>query len=188
MGLIVCCRCCCPWSCPFLCSHNLEYDSSEEKKPRLIFYSEKDEVVKVRHTFGDVFSPICLDRRLIRGAAECQVGFTRLSFTTVASDIRSRVWLGRLWNGEMQRKQKEKWEIFIFLSLWQQKRIQQWKTDQWKLFFSPWIFLRAFFFTHACFWMSGKVLVVVFRPARDHKSAVTLAKVWWESAKNHSYE
>ncbi|PWA17048.1 hypothetical protein CCH79_00013314 [Gambusia affinis] len=26
--------------------HNLEYDSSEEKKPRLIFYNEKDEVVK----------------------------------------------------------------------------------------------------------------------------------------------
>lgn len=35
-------------------SHNLEYDSSEEKNPRLIFYSEKDEVVKVRHTFRDV--------------------------------------------------------------------------------------------------------------------------------------
>ncbi|KAJ8380144.1 hypothetical protein SKAU_G00009220 [Synaphobranchus kaupii] len=27
-------------------SHNLEYDSGEEKKPRLIFYNEKDEVVK----------------------------------------------------------------------------------------------------------------------------------------------
>ncbi|KAM3611552.1 uncharacterized protein V6R79_020391 [Siganus canaliculatus] len=26
--------------------HNLEYDSSEEKNPRLIFYNEKDEVVK----------------------------------------------------------------------------------------------------------------------------------------------
>ncbi|CAG5925419.1 unnamed protein product [Menidia menidia] len=26
--------------------HNLEYDSSEEKNPRLIFYDEKDEVVK----------------------------------------------------------------------------------------------------------------------------------------------
>lgn len=32
-------------------SHNLEYDSSEEKKPRLIFYNEKDEVVKVRFAF-----------------------------------------------------------------------------------------------------------------------------------------
>lgn len=108
------CCCCCPWSCPALYSHNLEYDSSEEKNPRLIFYSEKDEVVKVRRTFGDVFLPICLDRRLIRGAAECQVGFTRRRFTTVASDIRSRVWLGRLWNAETQRKQKEKWEIFSF--------------------------------------------------------------------------
>ncbi|KAJ8415314.1 hypothetical protein AAFF_G00422940 [Aldrovandia affinis] len=26
--------------------HNLEYDSGEEKNPRLIFYNEKDEVVK----------------------------------------------------------------------------------------------------------------------------------------------
>lgn len=32
-------------------SHNLEYDSSEEKKPRLIFYNDKDEVVKVRREF-----------------------------------------------------------------------------------------------------------------------------------------
>lgn len=31
----------------FLCSHNLEYDSSEEKNPRLILYNEKDEIVKV---------------------------------------------------------------------------------------------------------------------------------------------
>lgn len=33
-----------PWS---KCSHNLVYDSSEEKNPRLILYNEKDEVVKV---------------------------------------------------------------------------------------------------------------------------------------------
>lgn len=38
----------------FLCSHNLEYDSSEEKNPRLIFYNEKDEVVKVRCEFRDL--------------------------------------------------------------------------------------------------------------------------------------
>lgn len=31
-------------------SHNLEYDSSEEKNPRLVFYDEKDEVVKVRES------------------------------------------------------------------------------------------------------------------------------------------
>jgi len=33
---------------PSLRSHNLEYDSSEEKNPRLIFYDEKDEVIQVR--------------------------------------------------------------------------------------------------------------------------------------------
>lgn len=38
----------------FLCSHNLEYDSSEEKNPRLILYNEKDEVVKVRCEFRDL--------------------------------------------------------------------------------------------------------------------------------------
>lgn len=37
-----------------LCSHNLEYDSSEEKNPRLIFYNERDEVVKVRCEFRDL--------------------------------------------------------------------------------------------------------------------------------------
>lgn len=31
-------------------SHNLEYDSSEEKNPRLIFYNEKNKVVKVRQS------------------------------------------------------------------------------------------------------------------------------------------
>lgn len=41
-----------PLICSFLHSHNLEYDSSSEKNPRLIFYNEKDEVVKVRHKFG----------------------------------------------------------------------------------------------------------------------------------------
>lgn len=34
-----------------------------------------------------------------------------------------------------------------------------------------------FFFTHACFGKSGKALIRVFRPARDHKTAVTPAKV-----------
>lgn len=31
-------------------SHNLEYDSGENKNPRLIFYNDKDEEVKVRCT------------------------------------------------------------------------------------------------------------------------------------------
>lgn len=40
---------CCPDVSPWRQrSHNLEYDSSEDKNPRLIFYNEKDEVVKVR--------------------------------------------------------------------------------------------------------------------------------------------
>lgn len=39
------------------CSHNLEYDSSEEKNPRLILYNQKDEVVKVSCEF-------CEDRSL----------------------------------------------------------------------------------------------------------------------------
>lgn len=58
----------------FLHSHNLEYDSSEEKKPRLIFYNEKDEVVKVRREFGDLLF-IRLAMGLIEGAAECQDRF-----------------------------------------------------------------------------------------------------------------
>lgn len=46
--------CCVPLISSSLCSHNLEYDSSEEKNPRLIFYNEKDEVVKVRCEFWDL--------------------------------------------------------------------------------------------------------------------------------------
>lgn len=57
--------------CSSLCSHNLEYDSSEEKNPRLIFYNEKDEVVKVSCKFRDLLL-ICLVIGLIVGAAECQ--------------------------------------------------------------------------------------------------------------------
>ncbi|KAM7415741.1 hypothetical protein PAMA_018008 [Pampus argenteus] len=37
----------CAFYVPQTFCHNLEYDSSEEKNPRLIFYNEKDEVVKV---------------------------------------------------------------------------------------------------------------------------------------------
>lgn len=36
-----------PWPEISSPSHNLEYDSSEEVNPRLIFYDDKDEVVKV---------------------------------------------------------------------------------------------------------------------------------------------
>lgn len=53
-----------PLICSFLCSHNLEYDSSEEKNPRLILYNEKDEVVKVRWEFR-VLLLICLVMGLI---------------------------------------------------------------------------------------------------------------------------
>ncbi|KAI4871739.1 hypothetical protein NFI96_029190 [Prochilodus magdalenae] len=41
--------------------HNLEYDSAEKKKPRLIFYNEKDEVVKtvpVRKMTADQISDL----------------------------------------------------------------------------------------------------------------------------------
>ena len=58
----------------FLCSHNLEYDSSEEKNPRLIFYNEKDEVVKVRCEFRDLLR-IRLVTGLIWRAAESRDTF-----------------------------------------------------------------------------------------------------------------
>lgn len=58
----------------FLCSHNLEYDSSEEKNPRLIFYNEKDEVVKVRCEFRDLLC-ISLVMGLIWGVPESQDTF-----------------------------------------------------------------------------------------------------------------
>lgn len=52
-------------------SHNLEYDSSEEKNPRLIFYNEKDEVVKVSCEFRDLL--------LIRLAIGAYLGSARTS-------------------------------------------------------------------------------------------------------------
>lgn len=56
----------------FLRSHNLEYDSSEEKNPRLIFYNEEDEVVKVRRESGG--APVM---GLIWGDARTRVRFER---------------------------------------------------------------------------------------------------------------
>lgn len=41
---------------PPLCSHNLEYDSSEEKNPRIIFFNEKDEVVKVSRFVTEAYT------------------------------------------------------------------------------------------------------------------------------------
>lgn len=76
--------------CSSLCSHNLEYDSSEEKNPRLIFYNEKDEVVKVSCKFRDLLLN-CLVIGLIVGAAECRVSFMQGRFMTAAPGIRSCV-------------------------------------------------------------------------------------------------
>lgn len=73
--------------CFFLCSHNLEYDSSEEKKPRLIFYNEKDEIVKVRSEYRDLLFR-CLVMELIK---RCQTGFMWESFDITSCDIRSSV-------------------------------------------------------------------------------------------------
>lgn len=65
----------------FLCSHNLEYDSSEEKNPHLIFYNQKDEVVKVRCEFRDLLH-IRLLMRLIPGVPGCQDRFMQGSLKT----------------------------------------------------------------------------------------------------------
>lgn len=61
-----------PFIRSFLRSHNLEYDSSEEKNPRLIFYNEKDEVVKVRCEFFRYLLLIHIVVGLIQGVPECQ--------------------------------------------------------------------------------------------------------------------
>ena len=106
--------CCFPWSVASPRSHNLEYDSSEEKNPRLIFYNEKDEVVKVRCEHGGSFFLHSSALWWSSSGVNVKTHSCREVFKTAASDIRScvryRVESECVWKSEAELHKNNRWQ------------------------------------------------------------------------------